>query len=177
MRPLRPKAASAKAGPLGVSDAYTDKVTGENDKSRNLLGFDLTYRYTPLSEAAGGSKTVKPDLEALAEAFRASAARAACICSSDALYAEYGEAAAGALKAAGARYVVLAGRPGDDQDHRDQVGELLLGPPALGDVAVDPEIARDLALRVADHDIRRLDPDLGSILPLDGDLTAPAALI
>ena len=77
---------------------------------------------TPLSEAAGGSKTVKPDLEALAEAFRASAARAACICSSDALYAEYGEAAAGALKAAGARYVVLAGRPGDRREAWQSAG-------------------------------------------------------
>ena len=37
---------------LGVSDAYTDKVAGENNKSRNLLGFDLTYRYTPLSQAS-----------------------------------------------------------------------------------------------------------------------------
>src|SRR6201996_416531 len=77
---------------------------------------------TPLSEAAGGSKTAKPDLEALAEAFRASAARAACICSSDALYAEYGEAAAGALKAGGGRYVVLAGRPGDRREAWQSAG-------------------------------------------------------
>jgi methylmalonyl-CoA mutase len=77
---------------------------------------------TPLSEAAGGGTTGKPDFEALAEAFRASGARAACICSSDALYAEYGEAAAGALKAAGARYVVLAGRPGDRREAYQSAG-------------------------------------------------------
>jgi methylmalonyl-CoA mutase len=68
---------------------------------------------TVLSEAAGGSKTEQPDLTALAEAFAASGARAACICSSDALYAEYAAETAAALKAAGARHVVLAGRPGD----------------------------------------------------------------
>jgi len=77
---------------------------------------------TPLSEAAGGSRTEKPDVGALAEAFRASGADAACICSSDALYAEYGEAAAGALKAAGARYVVLAGRPGDRREAYQSAG-------------------------------------------------------
>jgi methylmalonyl-CoA mutase len=71
---------------------------------------------TALREAADGSKTKKPDMQALAEAFTASGARAACICSSDALYAEYAEAAAAALKAAGARYVVLAGRPGDRRE-------------------------------------------------------------
>ena len=60
--------------------------------------------------------TGQPDLQALADAFTASGARVACICSSDALYAEYGEAAAAALKAAGARYVVLAGRPGDRRE-------------------------------------------------------------
>lgn len=67
---------------------------------------------------AGGIETVlleagdEPDLAALAAAFTASGARAACLCSSDALYAEHAEAAAAALKAAGAGYVVLAGRPG-----------------------------------------------------------------
>jgi methylmalonyl-CoA mutase len=71
---------------------------------------------TTLSEVAGGSKTDQPDLDTLAEAFRASGLRMACICSSDALYAEYGETAATALKAAGADYVVLAGRPGDRRE-------------------------------------------------------------
>jgi methylmalonyl-CoA mutase len=37
----------------------------------------------------------------------------ACICSSDALYAERAVAAAKALSAAGARRIYLAGRPGD----------------------------------------------------------------
>jgi methylmalonyl-CoA mutase len=70
---------------------------------------------TVLAEAGGGPAE-PPDLAALAAAFTASGARAACICSSDALYAEHAAQAAAALKAAGARYVVLAGRPGDRQE-------------------------------------------------------------
>jgi methylmalonyl-CoA mutase len=62
---------------------------------------------TPLCEAPGAD----PDWQALAEAFAASGASVACVCSSDALYAEHAEAAASALKAAGARRVLLAGRP------------------------------------------------------------------
>ena len=77
---------------------------------------------TTLSEVAGGSKTDQPDLDSLAGAFRASGLRMACICSSDALYAELAEQAAAALKAAGAGYVVLAGRPGDRRDAYQSAG-------------------------------------------------------
>lgn len=52
------------------------------------------------------------DLPALAAAFRASGARLACLCGSDAVYAAEGVAAAQALTAAGAT-VWLAGRPGE----------------------------------------------------------------
>jgi methylmalonyl-CoA mutase len=44
-------------------------------------------------------------------AFAASGGRIACLCSSDQVYAELGEATAGALKQAGAIQVLLAGRP------------------------------------------------------------------
>ncbi|MEU6476853.1 methylmalonyl-CoA mutase family protein [Streptomyces sp. NPDC047017] len=44
--------------------------------------------------------------------FEESGAREACLCSSDALYAEQAEAVAGRLRAAGAGHVFLAGRPG-----------------------------------------------------------------
>ena len=74
-------------------------------------GIETTLYETPDREAAGGNG--EPDLSALAGAFTASGARAACICSSDACYAEHAEAAAATLKRAGARYVVLAGRPSD----------------------------------------------------------------
>lgn len=56
-----------------------------------------------------------PNAVAAAEAFRNSGLHAACICSSDAIYAEHAEATARALKAAGARIVLMAGRPGDQE--------------------------------------------------------------
>ncbi|MER5885205.1 methylmalonyl-CoA mutase family protein [Streptomyces sp. NPDC001941] len=55
---------------------------------------------------------VSVDADTAAAAFAASGATVACLCSSDALYEERGEAVAAALKAAGARWVFLAGKPG-----------------------------------------------------------------
>ncbi len=55
------------------------------------------------------------DAAAAAAAFTASGASTACICSSDPVYAEKAEAAAKALKAAGAKTVLMAGRPGDKE--------------------------------------------------------------
>ena len=67
--------------------------------------------------AAGGIEALGNDGFAdpavLGEAFAASGARVACLCSSDAVYAEQAEAAARALKSAGAGTVYLAGRPAD----------------------------------------------------------------
>jgi methylmalonyl-CoA mutase len=108
----RPQIVLAALGPAAVH-------TARSSFAANL--FQAGGIETPLSEAAGAtssgqSKTEPPDIGAMAEAFRASGARAACICSSDALYAEHGEAAAAALKTAGAGYVVLAGRPGDREE-------------------------------------------------------------
>ncbi|MFI6642918.1 methylmalonyl-CoA mutase family protein [Streptomyces sp. NPDC050504] len=56
---------------------------------------------------------VSVDAATVAEAFAASGARVACVCSSDALYAEQAAPVAEALKAAGALRVFLAGRPGE----------------------------------------------------------------
>ena len=69
--------------------------------------------------AAGGIEALTSDgykspAEAAA-AFKASGATAACICSSDAVYATLAEETAKALKAAGARLVLQAGRPGDKE--------------------------------------------------------------
>lgn len=55
---------------------------------------------------------VRVDASTAAEAFAASGTDVACLCSSDALYAEQAAEVAGALVAAGARRVYLAGRPG-----------------------------------------------------------------
>ncbi|MBD0669219.1 methylmalonyl-CoA mutase family protein [Streptomyces sp. CBMA156] len=65
---------------------------------------------------AGGIATVSAesvDPAAFAEAFTASGATVACLCSSDALYAEHASSVAEALKAAGAGTVLLAGRLGE----------------------------------------------------------------
>ena len=68
---------------------------------------------------AGGIETTAndgfADASAAADAFAASGAKLACICSSDALYADHAEACAKALAAKGAKLVVLAGRPGDKE--------------------------------------------------------------
>lgn len=61
--------------------------------------------------AIGNDGFASPD-EAAA-AYAASGARLAVICSSDAVYAELGEATARALKAAGAERLYLAGAPGE----------------------------------------------------------------
>jgi methylmalonyl-CoA mutase len=55
------------------------------------------------------------DPAALAAAFKASGAPIACLCSSDKAYATHAVAAAAALKAAGARHIYLAGRPGEQE--------------------------------------------------------------
>lgn len=52
-----------------------------------------------------------PSLDALVAAYKASGARIACLCSSDALYDEQAVTAAKALTAAGAGAIFLAGRP------------------------------------------------------------------
>src|SRR5436190_867104 len=83
---------------LGDSAAYSSRATW----TRNFL-------------AAGGIEAIaSASLHNSADAgkaFAASGASVACICSTDAVYAELAVATAGVLKAAGARQVLLAGRP------------------------------------------------------------------
>ncbi|MDH6707382.1 methylmalonyl-CoA mutase [Kitasatospora sp. MAA19] len=74
---------------------------------------------------AGGIATTGAegtDAVAFAEAFTASGAAVACLCSSDALYGEHAGAVAAALKAAGARRVLLAGRPGEQRAAYEAAG-------------------------------------------------------
>ncbi|AUY52959.1 methylmalonyl-CoA mutase family protein [Streptomyces sp. CB01881] len=74
---------------------------------------------------AGGIATTaveSTDPAAFAEAFAASGARVACLCSSDPLYGEHAGAVTAALKAAGARRVLLAGRPGEQQEAYEAAG-------------------------------------------------------
>jgi methylmalonyl-CoA mutase len=69
--------------------------------------------------AAGGIAALISDgyktPEEAAEAFKASGATAACICSSDAVYAALAQPTADALKKAGAKLVLMAGRPGENE--------------------------------------------------------------
>lgn len=69
--------------------------------------------------AAGGITALISDgyktPEEAAEAFKASGVSAACICSSDAVNAQLGEPTARALKTAGATFVLMAGRPGENE--------------------------------------------------------------
>ncbi len=92
-----PKIFLASLGPIAAH-------TGRSTWIKNLLG-------------AGGIEAVASDgyetAEQAAEAFKASGAQVACICSSDGVYADIGAASAKALKGAGAAQVLLAGRPGD----------------------------------------------------------------
>jgi methylmalonyl-CoA mutase len=60
-------------------------------------------------EAVGG----EGDGAALVTAFKSADTALACLCSSDKVYEQDASAVAGALQAAGARYIYLAGRPGD----------------------------------------------------------------
>ncbi|MEU0086001.1 methylmalonyl-CoA mutase family protein [Streptomyces sp. NPDC006274] len=75
---------------------------------------------------AGGIEPVQDpvsvDAASAAAAFTASGAAVACLCSSDALYAEQAAGVAAALKAAGARRVYLAGRPGEQRETYERAG-------------------------------------------------------
>ncbi|MFE1773547.1 methylmalonyl-CoA mutase family protein [Streptomyces sp. NPDC059008] len=95
----RPKAFLAALGPVA---AHTARVTF----AANLF-------------QAGGIETVQEAVDAasVAEPFARSGASIACLCSADAVYGEQAAAVAAALKAAGARQVHLAGKPGE---HREE---------------------------------------------------------
>jgi methylmalonyl-CoA mutase len=103
------------------SDAILKK-TGQRPKIflANLgTAADFTARATFAKSLfeAGGIEAVDNEgflvFAELAGAFKASGAAVACVCSSDTLYAGKAADAAKALKAAGARHIYLAGRPGE----------------------------------------------------------------
>jgi methylmalonyl-CoA mutase len=62
-----------------------------------------------------GEETEHASVDAMIDALRESGACVAVICGTDAAYAEHGENAAQRLKAGGAAWVVLAGRPGESE--------------------------------------------------------------
>lgn len=102
----RPKVFLGVIGPVA---AFTARATF----ARNLFeagGFDA-----PIPEPFA-------DVASLVAAFRASGAVIACLCSSDELYASEAVDTAEALKAAGARQLWLAGRPGDLEEALNAAG-------------------------------------------------------
>ena len=60
--------------------------------------------------------------EDMVQAFEASGAKLACLCSSDNIYASDAAEAAKALATAGAKHIYLAGRPGDHRQALEQAG-------------------------------------------------------
>lgn len=82
-----------------------------------LSAFNTRATFARNAFEAGGIEAVTnegfSDHAALVEAFRASGTTLACLCSSDAIYAEEALPAAEALKAAGATTLFLAGKPGE----------------------------------------------------------------
>jgi methylmalonyl-CoA mutase len=101
-------ARAAKAGkPFAVFLASLGQVVEHNVRSTWIKN------YLAAGGIAANMSDGYPNAEAAAAAFKASGLDAACICSSDAVNAEHAEATAKALKAAGAKLVLMAGRPGD----------------------------------------------------------------
>lgn len=124
VRPLAPHRLAEPFEALrDAADAYTKRSGKTPVVFLASLGqvIDHTARSTWIKNylAAGGISVLTTDgyasAEEAAKAFAASGATTACICSSDALYAEHAEATAKALKAAGAKLVLMAGRPGDKE--------------------------------------------------------------
>jgi methylmalonyl-CoA mutase len=77
--------------------------------------------------AVGGVASSEPEaayetIETSIDAFKASASPVAVITGTDAAYAEHAANAARALKAAGARWVMLAGKPGDREASLHEAG-------------------------------------------------------
>jgi methylmalonyl-CoA mutase len=82
-----------------------------------LADFTARATYAKNFFEAGGIEAVTNDgftsRDEMAAAFKSSGAALACLCSSDDIYASEAEAAAKTLRAAGAKHIYLAGRPGD----------------------------------------------------------------
>lgn len=99
---------------------------------------------------AGGIETIGndgfADADAVAEAFAASGATAAVICSSDELYAEHAAATAEALVAAGATWVALAGAPRDHEAAWRSAGVVQFVHIGVDALAVLSELHRHLGI-------------------------------
>ncbi len=91
-----------------------------------VAAFNARATFAANAFAAGGIEALSndgfADAEAAAAAFRDSGATLACICSTDAIYAERAVATAEALARAGAGVIYLAGKPSDLAEPLKQAG-------------------------------------------------------
>jgi methylmalonyl-CoA mutase len=71
---------------------------------------------------SGGIEAVEGKGDNMAEQFKKSSAKLACLCSSDKVYASLAAATAKALTQAGASHVYLAGKPGGDRAALEKAG-------------------------------------------------------
>ncbi len=96
--------------------ANLGKPSDYNERSRYAQNlFAAAGVDSVIADSAGEDNDIGP-------AFRDSGAQIACLCSSDAIYQDRAEAAAKALKTAGATHVYLAGRAGDKRDDYHAAG-------------------------------------------------------
>ena len=122
VRPLTPHRLAEPFEALrDAADAFVARTGNEPVVFLASIGavIDHTARSTWIKNylAAGGIKALTSDgyatPDAAADAFKASGAALACICSSDALNELHAATTATQLKQAGAGFVLMAGRPGD----------------------------------------------------------------
>ncbi|MCJ2019724.1 methylmalonyl-CoA mutase subunit beta [Methylobacterium sp. E-065] len=92
----------------------------------SVAAFNARATFAANAFAAGGIEALSndgfPDAESAAAAFRESGASLACICSTDAIYAERAVETAEALARAGAGVIYLAGKPADLAEPLKQAG-------------------------------------------------------
>lgn len=113
-----------------ASDAYHAKTGRRPAVFLANLGpvaaFNARATFAANAFAAGGIEALSndgfTDADALAEAYAASGAPLACLCSTDAIYAERAVAAAEALRRAGAGTIYLAGKPANLTEPLRQAG-------------------------------------------------------
>ena len=102
----------------GASDAVLARTGARPKVFLACLGTEAEFTpratYATNFFATGGIAAVSHQTDAadVAGAFAASRAKLACLCATDQTYESGGVSAAGALKAAGAHHIYLAGRPG-----------------------------------------------------------------
>lgn len=120
-----PLAAIRLAAPFEALRDASDRELKETGKRPQVFlanlgtAADFTARATFAKSffEAGGIETLdtegSSDPAALAAAFKTSGAALVCLCSSDKIYAVHAAAGAKDLRAAGAKHIYLAGRPGE----------------------------------------------------------------